>query len=610
MFNNIIYFIIVLLIFYIDIDYPTHPPETSLSYTVGMVFLGWLGFLAYCRWGFQHLLGGVKEDEMRDGHLAAEYQGLIFRASVLAIVLFAVDVHIFSLKPWIRLIPGFEHVPALQGVLGIALFLFYLCTIWSVSHSSYEAIFPSSIPKKSFVLSHLRLNIPILFPWLLLTISFDLLSFTPLGGPESLLNSPFGQLVSFAFFLTALMVFLPELIRYWWGCRPFAPSERIKELKTFLREKGLKYRDILSWPIFEGRMLTAGIMGIVPRYRYILIADSLMGILSLEELKAVVAHEIGHAKYRHMLYYIVLILGYMILSFGLYDLFVYFFSALPFFIEWIQRAEAGWPTLFQLGTSLPILISIFVYFRYVIGFFMRNFERQADLHSAQLMDSPRPVISSLEKIALLSGRSRALPSWHHFSVKERVDYLWQYLGEPGLAKRHNRFVRMSFVLYLVCVIGLGFVLNFSPLKQEFRYALMSRIEEQMLEKAPDNIVLHENLAMAYHDIGRLEKAIEAYERVIALDPLRAVALNNLAWILVTAPDEDLRDRKHALMLAKEAVKLDRSPVFLDTLAEAYYENGLVPEAIDVIKEAISIATDNRDYYEGQLEKFLNGEDAT
>jgi Zn-dependent protease with chaperone function len=603
MFNNIIYFIIVLLIFYIDVDYPTNPPETSLSYTVGMVFLGWLGFLTYCRWGFQHLLGRVKEREKEDGRLAAEYQGLVFRASILAMVLFAVDIHIFSLKSWIRVIPGFEHVPALQGVLGIALYLFYLCTIWSVSHPSYEAIFPSRIPRKSFVLSHLRLNIPILFPWLLLTISFDLLSFTPLGGPGSLLNSPLGQLVSFAFFLTVLMVFLPELIRYWWGCRPFAPSERITELKEFLREKGLKYRDILRWPIFEGRMLTAGIMGIVPRYRYILIADSLMGILSLEELKAVVAHEIGHAKYRHLLYYVVLILGYMILSFGLFDLFVYFFAALPFFMEWIQRAESRWPSLFQLGTSLPILISIFVYFRYVIGFFMRNFERQADLHSAQLMDSPQPVISSLEKIALLSGKSRALPSWHHFSVKERVDYLRQYLDEPGLAKRHNRFVRMSFVLYLVCVVGLGFGLNVGPVKQGFKYALMSRIEEQVLAKEPDNIVLHEMLAMEYHNIGRLEKAIRAYERVIALDPSRAEALNNLAWILVTAPDEGLRDRKRGLMLAKEAVKLERSPYILDTLAEAYYQNGLVPEAIDVIKEAISKTTDNRDYYEGQLRKF-------
>ncbi|GAH86206.1 unnamed protein product, partial [marine sediment metagenome] len=84
---------------------------------------------------------------------------------------------------------------------------------------------------------------------------------------------------------------------------------------------------------------------------------------------------------------------------------------------------------------------------------------------------------------------------------------------------------------------------------------------------------------------------------------RAVALNNLAWIMVTAPDKDLRDRQRALVLAKEAVKLERSPIFLDTLAEAYYENDLIPEAIDTIKEAISAATEDRNYYEEQLRKF-------
>ena len=603
MFNNIVYFIIILLIFHIDIDYPSDPPETSLSYTLGMVFLGWLAFVAYCRWGVQRLLGRVREDGKNDGRLTGEYQGLVFRTSILAILFFAVDVHVFSLKAWLRIIPGLEYFSVLEGVLGISTFFLYLFTIWYISHPAYEVIFQDKISRRSFVLSHFRLNMPILFPWLLLTFSFDLLAFTPWGGPESLLNSPIGRFVFFAVFLIILMVFLPELIRYWWGCRPFASSERIRDLKEFLQEKGLQYRDILRWPIFEGRLMTAGIMGIVPRYRYILITDKLMGILSQEELKAVAAHEMGHAKHRHLLYYIVFILGYMILSFGLFDIFVYFFAAQPFIVELAERAEDSSRSLFQLLVSLPILLSIFVYFRYVIGFFMRNFERQADLHSALTMETPRPVISSLEKIALLSGKSRALPSWHHFSIKERVDYLWRFLSEPGLVRRHNRFVRTSFVLYLICIIGLGYFVNSEVMRQNVNYALIGKTLEQQLVKEPDNMVLHESVAMIYNEMGRLKEAVETYERVIDLDPSRAVALNNLAWIMVTAPDKDLRDRQRALVLAKEAVKLERSPIFLDTLAEAYYENGLIPEAIDTIKEAISAATEGRDYYEEQLEKF-------
>jgi hypothetical protein len=50
--------------------------------------------------------------------------------------------------------------------------------------------------------------------------------------------------------------------------------------------------------------------------------------------------------------------------------------------------------------------------------------------------------------------------------------------------------------------------------------------------------------------------------------------------------------------------LERSPVFLDTLAEAFYANGMIEEAIEIIEEAMSLATDDREYYEKQLRKFL------
>ena len=205
MFNNIIYFIIILLIFHIDIDYPSDPPETSLSYTLGMVFLGWLAFVAYCRWGVQRLLERVREDEKNDGRLTGEYQGLVFRASILAIFFFTVDVHVFSLKAWLRIIPGLEYFSVLEGVLGISTFFLYLFTIWYISHSAYEVIFQNMISRRSFVLSHFRLNMPILFPWLLLTFSFDLLAFTPWGGPESVLNSPIGLFIFFAVFLIILI---------------------------------------------------------------------------------------------------------------------------------------------------------------------------------------------------------------------------------------------------------------------------------------------------------------------------------------------------------------------------------------------------------------------
>jgi len=246
---------------------------------------------------------------------------------------------------------------------------------------------------------------------------------------------------------------------------------------------------------------------------------------------------------------------------------------------------------------------MFVYFRFLMGFFMRNFERQADTFSAVTMGGPAPTVSALEKIAVFSGKSRNLPSWHHFSIKERVDYLWRLLKDPGLVNRHKRLIYMSFGVYLICTMGLGYYLNFSPMKQTLKYRLISNALQERLSDDPDNIMLLSNLAMLYHEGERYGEAIEIYEQVLELDREQPLALNNLAWLLLTVPDEGLRDPERALLLAKEAVNHERSPVILDTLAEAYYVNGSIQKAIDTINEAISLQKEGKEYYQKQLKRF-------
>ena len=602
MFNNIIYFIVVLLIF--NINYPDSVPESSLLFSIIMLALSWMVFGGYCGKVFQTLVKRLDQGEGDDGHMATQYQRLVFRLSVLAILLFAMAVYFLNLKYWLQMVPGFERFSVLQGALALALFLFYLGTIWHFAYPAYEAIFRPGITRRSFVRSNLRFNLPILFPWFILTFIYDLLALSPWSGPKGILSGVGGQVIFFSTFLTLLMIFMPWFIQHWWGCKPLSPSEKGRQLEGFLRDKGFKYRHLLKWPIFEGRLMTAGIMGIVPRYRYILITDSLLEMLSLEELKAVMCHEMGHAKYRHLLFYLFFFVGFMVLSFGMFDLFFYLFYAHPFFARLISGADTHANNFFYLLLSIPMLMTLVVYFRYVMGFFMRNFERQADLYSAVAMGTPQHTISSLEKIALLSGKSRALPSWHHFSIKERVDYLWRALRNPGLIKRHNRFVATSFLIYLITLAGLGYFLNFSSVKQHMTFTIIENVLNERLLEEPENMALYQDLAVIYQNMGKYREAKEAYEKIIDLDPNQAVSLNNLAWLLVTASHEGLRDERRGLDLAKRAVALERSPVFLDTLAEAYYVNGSIQDAIKTIEEAITLATRNRAYYEKQLRKFL------
>jgi tetratricopeptide (TPR) repeat protein len=317
----------------------------------------------------------------------------------------------------------------------------------------------------------------------------------------------------------------------------------------------------------------------------------------------VVAHEMGHNKYRHLLFYMFFFLGFMVLFIGLSDLSGVFYAR-PFLSDLISGTNSQNISMFFILSSLPMLLVLLVYFRYIVGFFMRNFERQADLYSSKSMGTPRYTISSLEKIALLSGKSRDLPSWHHFSIKQRVDYLLRDFRDPGLLRKHNHFVGRAFAIYLFLMLGSGYFLNFSATKKNIIYTRLENMLNEQIQLQNNNIPLYEALAGVYEKRGKYSDAMKTYEKIIEQDPNHATALNNLAWLLVTVPQKDLIDEKRALELAKRVVKLERSAVFLDTLAEAYYANGLIDKALGTIEEAISIAKGNERYLEKQRKKFL------
>jgi serine/threonine protein kinase len=73
------------------------------------------------------------------------------------------------------------------------------------------------------------------------------------------------------------------------------------------------------------------------------------------------------------------------------------------------------------------------------------------------------------------------------------------------------------------------------------------------------------------------------------------ALNNLAWLLATSEDSQMRDGAGAVVVAEKAVVATdrRNPVYLDTLAASYAEKGEFTNAVRVQKEAIDLITDVR-----------------
>ncbi len=106
--------------------------------------------------------------------------------------------------------------------------------------------------------------------------------------------------------------------------------------------------------------------------------------------------------------------------------------------------------------------------------------------------------------------------------------------------------------------GLIYTLNSDAVNKQLGFRVLDNALSQQLAQDPDNILLLQNLAMAYHDMERYEDAVKLYDKIISLDDRQATALNNLAWLLLKTPDKEIFDPRRALELAKSAVALERN----------------------------------------------------
>jgi tetratricopeptide (TPR) repeat protein len=127
---------------------------------------------------------------------------------------------------------------------------------------------------------------------------------------------------------------------------------------------------------------------------------------------------------------------------------------------------------------------------------------------------------------------------------------------------------------------------------------------EVIRLDPTADAAYHNRANAYADKKEYAKAVADYEQAIRLAPDDPTGHTDLAWLLATCPDAEVRDGKRAVELATRACQLSgwRDANDLENLAAGYAECGQFDKAVRWQTEALNLGAGLQD--ENESEQLL------
>ncbi len=131
--------------------------------------------------------------------------------------------------------------------------------------------------------------------------------------------------------------------------------------------------------------------------------------------------------------------------------------------------------------------------------------------------------------------------------------------------------------------------------------------EKVRLKAPGNLWALQQESMLRVRRGEYARARALMQAAVDLK-IDAMALNQLAWLLATCPDDKVRDGAAALRLAKDACELDewRNAAYIDTLAAALAETGDFEQAEKRMQQTMEKDVMFKEIYRSHLDAFRAG----
>lgn len=269
----------------------------------------------------------------------------------------------------------------------------------------------------------------------------------------------------------AALGIIPPVMAMIWSTSPLSEGELRSRLLSLCRRYRVRVRNLLVWRT-GGTMVNGAVMGIFPPLRYVLLTDSLLESLTEREVEAVMAHEVGHIRLRHMLW----------LAAALAASLLWAGAAAQWIVEGVLGERGVWA---EASATAVALVAAAVAF----GFVSRRFEWQADAFAAAHLSRPRtaqgagdaalpapgslsgatpPVeitaeavaamSSALERVATLNHIPPERFGWRHGTIASRWRRLAGLVGERSdrlpIDRRVRRMKWLSAAA-LALIVGLA-----------------------------------------------------------------------------------------------------------------------------------------------------------
>lgn len=269
---------------------------------------------------------------------------------------------------------------------------------------------------------------------------------------------------------SAMVIFLvgPEILRAVLPVRRLPDGPLRTRLEAMCERLGMSYRQILLWDTHH-TLCNAMVMGLIPQFRYILLSDLLIRTMDERQIEAVFAHEAGHVKHRHLTWFVVFAIVFLL---------------------WLDEAHSLLTSalddsrFFQHLPVEAIMACVGVTGFFVIfGLLSRSFERQADLFAARNVIAPGDEVrvdpegvavfnSALQQVAQINNMpidaepfvarggwfrrwfgalAHHAANWRHGSIRARMEYLQSLPANP---RRTEQFDRRMTVLRIALLIAL------------------------------------------------------------------------------------------------------------------------------------------------------------